>query len=246
MKHPPYSNQTLPSQPVIASPIFALFTILLLAGQTAHSADLDSACGPLGQPFGDYLVDKDKVAMSEKHHFTPEVESLIRGKSTVVIGHDIDFMLKAYPNHHRALVAIQRLAKREGVSRPRGATYSVGCYFQRAIRFRPDDVVVRMLFASYLLKDGRRTDGLAQLDIASGMADDNPFTHYNIGLIQFEAGNFEAALKHAHIAYRLGFQRPELRDMLIKADRWVDLSDDRGPLSDQSSPQNTSHSSGSN
>ena len=33
------------------------------------------------------------------------------------------------------------------------------CYFQRAIRFRPDDVVVRMLFASYLLKDGRRTDG---------------------------------------------------------------------------------------
>ena len=179
-----------------------------------------SSCGELGTPFGDYLKDKAKVTMSESFHFTPEVESLTRGKSTAVIGGDIDFMLRNYPNHHRALAAMMRLGEKEKTPQPAGATYTVACYFDRAIRFRPDDIVARLLYASYLSKNRREADASAQLEMAARTAGDDPFSHYNIGLIYLEMKNYDRALEQAHKAYGLGFGRPELKDRLKSAGRW--------------------------
>ena len=73
-------------------------SIWLVGCTPVQAQSAPSGCGELGTPFGDYLKDKAKVTMSESFHFTPEVESLTRGKSTVVIGGDIDFMLRNYPN----------------------------------------------------------------------------------------------------------------------------------------------------
>ena len=192
-----------------------------------------SGCGELGTPFGDYLKDRAKVTMSESFHFTPEVESLTRGKSTVVIGGDIDFMLRNYPNHHRALVAMMRLGEKEKTPQPAGAVYSVACYFDRAIRFRPDDIVARMLYATYLSKNRREADASAQLEMAAKAAADNPFSHYNIGLIYLEMKNYDRALEQAHKAYGLGFARTELKDRLKSAGRWKDPE----PAAPASSPE---------
>src|SRR4051794_15941123 len=143
-----------------------------------HAQTSTAPCGSLGKPFGDYLLDRDKVAMSERFHFTPEVENLVRGQSSTRIGADIDFMLVNYPNHHRALLAMMRLGEKEKSPQPNGATYSVECYFDRALRFRPDDHVARMLYATYLAKNGRAADASRHLEIVRLAASDNAFTQY--------------------------------------------------------------------
>ena len=195
--------------------------VLLFVGCLPVQAQVAvSSCGELGTPFGDYLKDKDKVTMSESFHFTPEVESLTRGKSTTMVGGDLDFMLRNYPNHHRVLAAMMRLGQKEKTQQPAGATYTVACYFDRAIRFRPDDIVARMLYATYLSKNRREADASAQLELAPTTAADNPFSHYNIGLIYLEMKNYDRALEQAHKAYGLGFGRPELKDRLKSAGRW--------------------------
>lgn len=193
--------------------------VVALAG-SAQAQQVASGCGDLGKPFGDYLVDKDNVRGTESFHFTPQVESLIRGQTTEVIGADINYMLVNYPNHHRALIAMMRLGEKEKTPQPAGAKYTVECYFIRAIRFRPDDNVARMLYATYLSKNGRMADASAQLEVATKAATDNPFSHYNIGLIYLDMKNYDRALEQAHKAYTLGFTRPELRDRLKSAGRW--------------------------
>ena len=180
------------------------------------------ACGPLNAASADYLVEKHQVAQSEQYHFTPEVEALIRGKSTATIGSDIHWMLDLYPNHHRALVAMMRLGEKQKTPMPGGAKYTVDCYFERAVRFRPDDMISRMLYASFLAKNGRRADAAAQLDVVNKNASDNPFTHYNLGLIYLEMQEYDKALTQAHKAKELGFGRAELRDKLKAAGKWRD------------------------
>ena len=213
------------------------WAILFFGGLPVQAQVAASSCGELGTPFGDYLKDKDKVTMSESFHFTPEVESLTRGKSTTVVGGDLDFMLRNYPNHHRVLAAMMRLGEKEKTPQPAGATYTVACYFDRAIRFRPDDIVARLLYATYLSKNRRETDAGAQLETATRAAGDDPFSHYNIGLIYLEMKNYDRALEQAHKAYGLGFGRPELRDRLKSAGRWKEpAATAAAPGADASSP----------
>jgi tetratricopeptide (TPR) repeat protein len=196
-------------------------TLLMSLGVcTQLWAQVDPTTCPLGTPFGDYLKDKDKVAMSERFHFTPQVESLIRGQSSEAIGADIDFMLINYPNHHRALIAMMRLGEKQKTPQPKGAKYPIDCYFDRAIRFRRDDAVARMLYATYLSKNGRQAEAGAQLEVVAKTADDSPFTQYNIGLIYLEMKDYDRALAQAHKAYELGFPRSELKDRLKSAGRW--------------------------
>jgi hypothetical protein len=195
--------------------------MVLLIGTAAPAwAQGESTICPMGTTFGDYLKDKDKVAMSERYHFTPKVEALIAGESTQLVASDLHFMLQNYPNHHRVLVAMVRLGEKEKTPQPRGAPFTIDCYFDRAIRFRRDDVVARMLYANYLAKNSRQADARSQLEAASLLAADNPFTQYNIGLIYLEMKDYDKALAHAHEAYALGFPRSELRDQLKQAGRW--------------------------
>ena len=89
------------------------------------------------------------------NHFQPTVEHLIRGQTSQYVGGDIDFTLRAIPNHPNALMSMMLLGEKEKSSTPRGSRYSVECWFERAIRFRPDDNVVRMIYANFLTKKKR-------------------------------------------------------------------------------------------
>lgn len=155
----------------------------------------------------------------EGFHFTPEVEMLLRGKSGH-LGEDLAFTLRWFPNHHRALVAISRYAERLKVDQVPHASYSVDCYFRRATAFTPDDQVARLLYAGYLFKAKRNADANREIDRAAELARDNPFTHYNIGLVLVEHQQYERALFHAHRAAALGFPRQELKERLVAARQW--------------------------
>ena len=154
-------------------------------------------------------------------HFTPEVELLIRGKAGT-LGGDIGYTLRAIPNYHRALISMMRLGVKLNTQQPPGATYTLDCWFKRAIVFAPDDAIVRMIYSTYLGSLNKFEEANTQLDIAVGYARDNAFTHYNIGLHFFDIKNYSKALQQAHRALELDWPRTELKEQLITVDKWIE------------------------
>jgi hypothetical protein len=170
-------------------------------------------------PESTYGSHKKLLRIVESTHFTPGVEALIRG-NTSSVGGDLTYTLAVFPNHHRALMAMVALGVKEKTDKPQGSRYSVECWFSRAIAWRPDDNIVRMIYANYLAKAKRVNEAEQQLSIAASQAGDNAFTHNNIGLLYFDMKNYEKALIHAHKAYELGLGVPTLRDQLKSIGKW--------------------------
>ncbi len=184
----------------------------------------DAVCAPVAIPrhYGpyDYVTERGRLAIVEGAHFTPEVESLRGGKSGY-LGNDLSYTLNAGPNHHRALLAAMRYAIREGKDQPPHMSYPISCYFDRATRFRPKDTVVRGLYAKYLFDFLKQKDqALRQVSIAVEYAGDNPFAHYNAGLLYFEMGEFEKAAERAAQARHLGYTGEALIAKLKGVNRW--------------------------
>jgi hypothetical protein len=226
---------------LVVAACFSPFGAALAQWNIVHE-DLGS-CGQLKNAFGPFDYRPDGHVPIDKYderphsvilklvgnaHFTPEVESLARGKTGDVPGGDIDYTLRAFPNHHRALMAMVRLGEKENRSLTRGAKYSVECYFTRAITFRPKDSVVRMIYAQYLSKNKRLPEAVHQLELASASAQDNPFTQYNVGLVYFDLKDYEKALLQAHKAIELGLGRTELREQLQNLGKWREPSSSPG------------------
>ncbi len=184
----------------------------------------NSSCGPLNSPgqYGPYdaRTDLDKLGIVLGRHFRPEVESLIRGTSSATPGGDIDYTLRAIPNHPKALLAMMRLGEKEKSPQPKDSRYTVECWFDRAIRFRPDDTMVRMIYTMFLTQNNRKPEALAQLEIVQKAAEDNAFTHQNVGLLYFDLGDYPQALLEAHKAIALGLDRPDLRGKLQAVGQW--------------------------
>lgn len=166
---------------------------------------------------------RDMLATVEGAHFTQEIELLIRGRSGGADpGADMNYTLLAYPNHHRALISVMRYGEKKASPKPPGLRYEVECYFERAIRFRPDDAIARIIYATYLTKNKRVSEAVAQLEQATRIAGENAFTHYNVGLAYLDMKIYDKSLAQAHKALALGFERTELRDLLQKVGQWKD------------------------
>lgn len=195
----------------------------LAVGVAVPALAQSGSCGDLGNNYGpfDYRLDRSKLPIVERYHFTPQIEALVSGGTAAKVEDDISYTLRAFPNHARALAAVVRLAEREKSPHPKGLQYSVDCYFQRALRFRDDDTIVRMLYAQWLGKTNRRDAGVQQLDVID--PGDNPLTVYNLGLVYAELGGYGKALELAHRARDMGDPRSALREILEKAGQWRDL-----------------------
>lgn len=193
---------------------------LLLACVLARSAD---DCPPYvkQETGGDYTNadDRKNLAVVENYHFTPNVERLVRGASGA-LGADISYTLEHFPNHHRALSAISRLALRDRNRKPHGARYTVDCFFDRALRYRPDDARVRSLYGSYLLAQGQVDNALEQLEHSARLEPENPTSHYNLGLLYLKKKDYDKARASAQKAYSMGFPLPGLKNKLSAAGEW--------------------------
>ena len=198
-------------------------TLVALALLTS-SAAWAQACGDLANHYGpfDYRTERTgKLQIVEHYHFAPEVEALIKGESST-IGDDLDYVLMTSPNHHRALLATVRYGERLKTNQPPAMKYTIECYFDRAIRFQPDDTVVREMYARYLGKGGHVKEAKEELEVAASYAKDNAISHYNIGLIYFDLKDYDRALAQAQLASTEGYMRPELRDLLKSVGKWED------------------------
>jgi hypothetical protein len=213
-------------------------TVALAQAQSPAQPDELGHCGSLRNGYGpyDYRTDKQQLAVVEAYHFSSAVEQLIRGM-TGSIGSDLDYTLRASPNHHRALSALSRYGEKEKTDLVRGAQYTVECYFIRAVNFRPDDPTVRMLFAIYLKGQNRVPDAAKQLAYTETLADISGFTLFNLGLVYLDLGDPDAALRQAHKAMALGFTRPELKARLLAAGKWSEPPSATAAADAASAPQ---------
>jgi Tfp pilus assembly protein PilF len=189
-----------------------------LAGSAAYAAE---PCGDLANAYGpyDYRVNKAELKPVEAFHFSTAVEQL-RGGEHGYLGGDLDYVLRASPNHHRALLAMDRYAQKLRSNRIPHANYTIDCYYDRAVRFRPDDGTVRVLYGSFLARNGKPQEAIAQLQEAEQLLGDNANLRYNMGLVYLDLKDYDKALSHAHRAYQLGFNLPGLRRRLQAAGKW--------------------------
>lgn len=203
-----------------AACLLATSLSMTIAGQAQAQVSAE-ICGGFAEVQWDYrTASRAQHIEVEGAHFPPIVEALIRGNRGY-LGGDIDYTLRASPNHHRALVAATRYAEKFGTLKPPpNMRYPIECYYERAVRFRRDDEIVRMLYAQFLIKQRRPAEAANQLKVAEELAGESGFTHYNIGLLYLEMKRYDEALVQAHKALARGFDRPLLRQGLETAGRW--------------------------
>src|SRR5688500_4444026 len=73
------------------------------------------------------LGDRPRIRQIETNHFHHDWELLGPGVTSVAPGSDIDFVVRASPNHHRGLAAMVRLSLRDKTPRPSGVKIPVEC-----------------------------------------------------------------------------------------------------------------------
>jgi tetratricopeptide (TPR) repeat protein len=200
---------------------FACAAFIAVANAAAGAQTVEVGCGSLDNAYGpyDYRTAKARLPIVERHHFTPQVEALIRG-NTGSLGSDLDYTLRAFPNHHRALIALMRASEKARSPQPYGLPRPVECYFDRALRFRPEDALTRMIYARFLVDKERAAEARQQLEAAKRAAGDNGFSQYNIGLIYLDLKDYPQALAQAHKAAALGFTQTGLKDKLKALGKW--------------------------
>jgi len=191
---------------------------VMAAHQGYHAWD----CGDLANGYGPFDYRKatsEQKRLVEGAHFTAGIESLLQGR-TGKIGADIDYTLRAFPNHPRALMAMIRLSEREKRDQPDGARYTLECYFDRALRFANDDPNVRLVYGIYFLRKNNPQAALQQFEEAKALGLEDPNLDYNLGLAYFELGQYDKSIEHAKRAYALGYPLTGLREKLQAKGHW--------------------------
>jgi tetratricopeptide (TPR) repeat protein len=183
---------------------------------------LPASCGSLETHFGpfDYRVAKDKLPIVERYHFPPELERL--SATAANPGGNLAYTLRAFPNHHRALLTTVNYGQQNRSERPQNLPFTVECFMLRAEAFAPDDAMVKLIAGIYYLKRDRAKEAIERLEAADQLGGANPNLFYNLGLAYLEVGESEKSLENAHKAYAAGFPLPGLRNRLKRAGVWRD------------------------
>ncbi len=213
--------------------ILLLFSSYLQAAQAPWvGADLKGlACTGEGQGYGPYdytkANERGKIPIVEDHHFTPEVENHIRGKSGYITG-DLDYTLRAIPNHPRALLSAIRYQLKLNIKlidANKPLMTPVECYLQRAIHFSPNDATPIELYAYYLKEIGQPQKAADFYSKALTLVPDNAKIEYSYSLLLIQLKQYDNALKYAEKAYSHGKPPEGLKNKLIKLGVWKKTAD---------------------
>jgi len=208
---------------------FAVYAVCAFFAFIAHapsavalSDDIDDCGDPFQNAYGPYdyrTATPFQKQLVEGAHFTRPVEMLQAGNAGT-LGGDIGYTLRAFPNHPRALLAMVRLGQRDKTKRPSGATYTVGCFLERATVFRPDDVNVWIVRGIAFTMQKQYDRAIADFNTAIKVNPQSANAHYNLGLTYFETKQYEKATEEAKLAKSLGFPLEGLKNKLTAAGQW--------------------------
>lgn len=189
-------------------------------------------CDGGGQGFGPFDYTRrnslpHEISLVEGAHFTPDVENLIKGKTSATPEGDLNYTLRAWPNHHRALLSIIKYQLKINSKLQLKWDRSVDklttppeCYLQRAIHFSPKDAVSYSLYGYYLKKVGHLEDAIKYYEKALEIAPENAKFAYSFSLLLIDLKRYEDAVKYAKIAYHKGKTPDKLKQKLKKLGVW--------------------------
>jgi tetratricopeptide (TPR) repeat protein len=205
------------------------FLLLLLLVPLGASAQGNLACGSLTNNYGPYDYTNpvhftQKLPVVEQYHYDAGVQALkgmLNADDSVHrVGGDIEYTLRAFPNHHQALYTMIRYYLE---SVPRGAqrmSFDPACWFERARRFVPEDATVLMLEGIYFQKVDDLARARRSYEQALSMNPNSAELNYNAALLFIDLKEYERASEHAERAYSLGHPLPGLRRRLVRLGVW--------------------------
>lgn len=224
--------------PMLISRIFlCILYLIVFPGYAQESIDrYDADCLPLYRAGKHGPFDYNKATIAERQlverpHFDEHYQAYRLGKNTLKkkIDHIIEtpaagfsYTLWAFPNHPLALAAMEDIAIKQKSDTPPGAQLKVHCYFQRAVRFTPEDPLVRSLYGYYYARRGEKQEAMIQLARAESLNSGITGVAVYSAFAYFEMKEFEKSLEAAKQAYQLGYQLPGLRNKLERAGKWQD------------------------
>lgn len=203
-----------------------MLVALALCGTSAVAQNVpSSSCGSLDNAFGpfdytDAAHRREHLPVVERHHFTSEVQQLRRGVMNETPLGDLEYTLRAFPNHHLALDAMARFHRQENTEHLRRGQYSLPCWFDRARRFRPNDGAVPLIQGVHMFYRGELEEAEEHLLRAVELMPHSAEAHYNLGLLQVRLGKYAAARESAQKAYAMGFPLPGLQQQLARLGEW--------------------------
>ncbi len=168
---------------------------------------------------------REKLPIVEDYHFNADVENLRAGMgNNVYPSVELMYVLRSFPNHHRALNAMGRLwreARAEntipaGIPPRNTAEY----YFEKAIKFSPRDGTSLLLYGIHLQRSGKKAEALERYKQAEALMPGSPELHYNLGLLYFSMNNIKMARSYAVKAYNEHYPLQGLKKKLIRAGAW--------------------------
>ena len=200
--------------------LFSVFAVILL---------LSPDC--LAQFYGPYdytnPVDfREKLPIVEQYHFNSDVESLRGTMPGGSMGDHIWYVIRSFPNHHRALVSMEKLwaqYERKGMTPPgMGSDKAPDALYKRAIDFAPQDGVVQLLYGIYLVRKNQKDAAREYFVSADKLEPDNSELQYNLGLMYIKLGDPDQAVIHARRAYAMNYPLDGLRNKLRDLGKWQD------------------------
>lgn len=166
-------------------------------------------------------IEASHLSLVESAHFIPDVENLIAGATGSIAG-DLDYTLRAWPNHHRALLTLIRyqLKINDKLNTENKLPTAPECYFQRALSFSPKDAAATSLYGYYLRKIGRLDDAAKAYEKALELSPDTSKIEYAYSLLLIDLKQYDKALVQAKKAYQHGTPPNGLKNKLIKLGVW--------------------------
>jgi Tfp pilus assembly protein PilF len=213
-----------------AAAVICLGLALELAGPCAFAQVTTKSgeeCGTLENAFGpfDYYNAANAKALNDvnTNHMHRVVTGMGDTTSQRLAINNIDYMLRAFPNHPVVLRLMSEYFLKGG---KKWEHRSAECYFERAMHFVPEDGYTRMLFGVYLVRKGSLADAREQLEKAYALLPDSADAAYNLGLLNYREKKYDQAKINAVKAYSLGYPLPALRENLRKAGYWDAAADE--------------------
>jgi tetratricopeptide (TPR) repeat protein len=167
---------------------------------------------------------REYLPVVEQFHFNRDIETLRQTMDGGTIGGHLWYVIRAFPNHHRALNSMAKLWRQHMAQNltPLGLEpdKTPEFLFNRAMQFAPHDGVVPLVYGIHLLELGERGRAIELFERADELGPDNAELQYNLGLMYLKLSAVDQAALHARRAYALNYPLQGLRNKLIELDAW--------------------------
>lgn len=162
------------------------------------------------------------LKLVEGAHFNNRVESLIAGAKPTVKNPlpDLDYTLRAFPNHHRALNTAIRYEVTDPKRFKSHKFIPVECYLIRAIHYSPKDAISHMLYGIYLHRTQQLSKALIHYQQANTLNPRDLQIQYNLGLLLVDLKRYDEALDIANLIYTNDFPLSGLKNKLSESGHW--------------------------